>query len=167
MTSYPIMSGPVAGEKLPELAIDLTRTFVISSALATRDFQPIHHDPAAAQRGGTDDIFLNALTTAGLIGRFVTDWAGLNCRMTSLKLRLGRPAVAGRTLRLSGEVSDVTSTDGTGWAATISVTGSTEDGVHVTAVASAELAGGAPVSASPSNDHADTVSEPHAGNERE
>jgi len=167
MTSYPSVTVPVAGEQLPELAIDLTRTFVISTALATRDFQPIHHDPAAARRGGTDDIFLNALTTAGLIGRLVTDWAGFNCRLTSLKLKLGRPAVAGRMLRLTGEVSDVASADVTGWAVTISVMGSTEDGVHVTAVASAVLPGGDPSSAPPANDHAGTVSEPNAGNERE
>jgi acyl dehydratase len=167
MTSYPVATGPAAGAKLPELAIDLTRTFVISSALATRDFQPIHHDPAAAQRGGADDIFLNALTTAGLIGRFVTDWAGWNTRLTSLKLKLGRPAVAGRTLRLTGEVNDVIGAADDGWVVTISVTGSTEDGVHVTAVASAELTGGNPVGPSTGDDRADTVSGSMAGNERE
>jgi acyl dehydratase len=167
MTSYPVVTGPVAGAKLPELAIALTRTFVISSALATRDFQPIHHDPAAAQRGGADDIFLNALTTAGLIGRFVTDWAGWNTRLTGLKLKLGRPAVAGRTLRLTGEVNGVTGAVDAGWVVTISVTGSTEDGVHVTAEASAELTAGDSVGASTGNERADTVSRSTAGNERE
>ncbi|MEO9221452.1 MAG: beta-hydroxyacyl-ACP dehydratase, partial [Mycobacteriaceae bacterium] len=31
------------GELLPELSIEATPTFVISSALATRDFQDVHH----------------------------------------------------------------------------------------------------------------------------
>ena len=53
-----------------------TPTVVISTALATRDFQDVHHDrDAAVQRGGKD-IFVNILTTTGLVQRYVTDWAG-------------------------------------------------------------------------------------------
>ena len=33
-----------AGLALPELVIDVTPTFVISTAIATRDFQDVHHD---------------------------------------------------------------------------------------------------------------------------
>ena len=61
---------------LPPLVIDVTPTFVISSALATRDFQDVHHDRDRAVAGGAQDIFLNILTTTGLVQRYVAGWAG-------------------------------------------------------------------------------------------
>lgn len=39
----------VVGEALPELAIPLTRTLIVATAIATRDFQDVHHDPSLAQ----------------------------------------------------------------------------------------------------------------------
>jgi hypothetical protein len=43
---------PAVGDLLPELRIDVTPTFVISTALATRDFQDVHHDRDAAVARG-------------------------------------------------------------------------------------------------------------------
>ncbi|HSZ48198.1 MAG TPA: OB-fold domain-containing protein, partial [Streptosporangiaceae bacterium] len=60
---------------LPELVIGVTPTVVVATALATRDFYPVHHDHAMAVRSGSKDIFLNILTTTGLVQRYVTDWA--------------------------------------------------------------------------------------------
>ena len=65
-----------AEAELPELAIDVTPTFVIASAIATRDFQDVHHDRDRAVERGSRDIFVNILTTTGLVQRYVTDWAG-------------------------------------------------------------------------------------------
>ena len=64
------------GTKLPELSFYGDPTFIVSTALATRDFQDVHHDRDAAVRRGGRDIFLNILTTTGLVQRYVTDWAG-------------------------------------------------------------------------------------------
>ena len=64
------------GQALPELSIDVTPTFVIATALATRDFQDVHHDRDKAVARGGKDIFINILTTTGLVQRYVTDWAG-------------------------------------------------------------------------------------------
>ena len=61
---------------LPELAIEVTPTLVVATAIATRDFYPVHHDHEFAVRSGSKDIFLNILTTTGLVQRYVTDWAG-------------------------------------------------------------------------------------------
>ncbi|MEK8145903.1 hypothetical protein NKH18_45880 [Streptomyces sp. M10(2022)] len=33
------------GETLPGLAIPLTRTLIVATAIAGRDFQDVHHDP--------------------------------------------------------------------------------------------------------------------------
>jgi uncharacterized OB-fold protein/acyl dehydratase len=90
------------GENLPELVLDVTPTLVISTAISTRDFQDVHHDrDRAVQRGGKD-IFLNILTTTGLVQRYVTDWAGPDALVRAVAIRLGVPCYAGDTLTLSG-----------------------------------------------------------------
>ena len=58
---------------LPDRVIDVTPTFVISSALATRDFQDVHHDRDKAIGHGAKDIFLNIITDTALAQRFATD----------------------------------------------------------------------------------------------
>jgi uncharacterized OB-fold protein len=89
-------------EALPELVLDVTPTLVISTAISTRDFQDVHHDrDQAVQRGGKD-IFLNILTTTGLVQRYVTDWAGPDALVRSIAIRLGVPCYAGDTLTFSG-----------------------------------------------------------------
>lgn len=93
------------GEVLPRLSIYGDPTFVVSAALATRDFQDVHHDRDLAQKRGSKDIFVNILTDTGLVQRFVTDWAGPRAVLTSIKLRLGVPWYAYDTLTLSGTVT--------------------------------------------------------------
>ena len=61
------------GDQLPELDIPLTRTLIVSTAIASRDFQDVHHDPGLAQQRGSPDIFMNILTTNGLVGRYITE----------------------------------------------------------------------------------------------
>ncbi|WP_305092963.1 MaoC family dehydratase [Prescottella sp. R16] len=92
------------GEQLPELAIPLTRTLIVATALATRDFQDVHHDPELAQQRGSKDVFMNILTSNGLAGRFVTDWAGPFATVRRVKIRLGAPNYPGDTMTMTGEV---------------------------------------------------------------
>ncbi|GII55798.1 beta-hydroxyacyl-ACP dehydratase [Planotetraspora thailandica] len=120
----------VAGAELPPLAIELTPTVVISTAIATRDFTPVHHDPAIARAQGSADIFLNILTTMGLVERYVSDWAGPSARFRGLKVKLGVPAYAGDTLTFSGTVASVTESE-----TLIEVIGRVSLGPHVTAQA--------------------------------
>ena len=113
---------------LPSLVVDVTPTFVISSALATRDFQDVHHDRDRAVAGGAKDIFLNILTTTGLVQRYVGGWAGPDAIFRAISIRLGVPCHAGDTLTLDGEVI---AEDGA--ERVISVTGHCGLGDHVTA----------------------------------
>jgi hypothetical protein len=101
---------------------------VIASALATRDFQDVHHDRDRAVAGGATDIFLNILTTTGLVQRYVAAWAGPDAVFRAISVRLGVPCHAGDTLTLTGEV---TADDGT--ERVVSVTGRCGLGDHVTA----------------------------------
>ena len=92
------------GTLLPELEIDVTPTFVIAAAIATRDFQDVHHDRDRAIERGGKDIFVNILTTTGLVQRYVTDWAGPDAFVRQIAIRLGVPCNAGDKLTISGKV---------------------------------------------------------------
>jgi uncharacterized OB-fold protein len=118
----------ISAAVLPPLVIEVTPTFVISSALATRDFQDVHHDRDRAVAGGAKDIFLNILTTTGLVQRYVSGWAGPDAIFRAISIRLGVPCHAGDTLTLVGEV---TAEDGA--ERVIAVTGRCGRGDHVTA----------------------------------
>lgn len=100
------MSAPVieVGVKLPELKFYGDPTFIISTALATRDFQDVHHDRDKAVAKGSKDIFVNILTDTGLVQRYITDWAGPSALIRSIGLRLGVPWYAYDTVAFSGEV---------------------------------------------------------------
>src|SRR6201988_2402713 len=91
------------GTVLPELKLHGDPTFIISTALATRDFQDVHHDRDLAQAKGSKDIFVNILTDTGLVQRYVTDWAGPNAVIKSIALRLGVPCDAYETVAFRGE----------------------------------------------------------------
>jgi acyl dehydratase len=94
------------GTVLPELVIDVTPTFVIAAAIATRDFQDVHHDRDRAVERGGKDIFVNILTTTGLVQRYVTDWAGPEAIVRKIAIRLGVPCYAGDKLTFSGRVTE-------------------------------------------------------------
>lgn len=116
---------------LPELVIEASTTFVVSSAIATRDFQDVHHDRDRAQQRGSKDIFVNILTTTGLVQRFVTDWAGPQAIVRSVAIRLGAPCYAGDTLTFTGQAEPADpGTGGTEYL--VRVTGRCSLGDHVT-----------------------------------
>ena len=115
-----------AGDVLPPLTIEATPTFVVATALATRDFQDVHHDRDLAHAKGSKDIFVNILTDTGLVERFVTDWAGPRARIGAIKLKLGVPWYAYDSLTFTGEVTDVD-----GEQVTVAVTGTNSLGKHV------------------------------------
>lgn len=89
-------------EPLPAMTIEATPTFIISTALATRDFQDVHHDRDAAIAHGSKDIFVNILTDTALVQRFATDWAGPAARVRNISLRLFVPCYAYDTLVFTG-----------------------------------------------------------------
>ena len=86
---------------LPEWRLPITTTLVVSTAIATRDFQDVHHDRDLAQSYGSQDIFLNILTTTGLVQRYVTDSLG-EVDLAGIALRLGAPAYPGDELVFTG-----------------------------------------------------------------
>ena len=132
------------GSVLPELAIDVTPTFVISTALATRDFQDVHHDRDKAVARGGKDIFINILTTTGLVQRYVTDWAGSDALVRKVDIRLGVPCYAGDTLTFSGRVIRAGEGQHSGQDCVVEVVGRCGLGDHVTGTVRVCLPGGTP-----------------------
>jgi len=113
---------------LPPLSVDVTPTLIISAALATRDFQDVHHDRDRAVERGSKDIFLNILTTTGLVQRYVLDWAGPGVVIRHMSLKLGVPCYAYETLTFTGTVTGLD-----GDVMTVEVVGRNSLGAHVTA----------------------------------
>ena len=130
------MSAPTVevGTKLPELSFYGDPTFIVSTAIATRDYQDVHHDRDKAQAKGSKDIFVNILTDTGLVQRFLTDWAGPKAMVKSIGLRLGVPWYAYDTVTFTGEVTAVE-----GDLVTVKVVGSNSLGDHVIATATLRM----------------------------
>ena len=92
------------GDKLPPLDIDVTTGLVVGGALATRDYEPVHHDKGKAQAAGLPDVFMNILTSQALMTRYATDWSGPEAVVKSLDIRLGAPNIPGMVMTVTGEV---------------------------------------------------------------
>lgn len=92
------------GDRLPALEIDISTGLIVSTALATRDYENVHHDKAAAQAAGLPDVFMNILTSQGFMTRFATDWSGPEAVVKSLDIRLGAPNLPGMVMTVTGEV---------------------------------------------------------------
>lgn len=128
------MSAVRVGDALPPLEIPLTRTLIVATAIASRDYQDVHHDPALAEARGSRDIFMNILTSNAMVERYVKGWAGPSVRIRRLKVRLGAPNHPGDTMTLTGSVSAVD-----GETVTLDVRGDNSLGAHVSGTVVVDL----------------------------
>ena len=122
------------GDELPPLEIPLTRTLIVSTAIASRDYQDVHHDPTLAVERGSPDIFMNILSTNGFVGRFITDWAGPDATIKKVAIRLGAPNYPGDTMVMTGSVTS--KEDGV---LEVAVRGANSRGDHVTGTVTVAL----------------------------
>ena len=118
------------GDELPISPVPVTTLLIVSTALATRDYQDVHHDPKAAQSKGMPDIFMNILTSAGIVSRWINDWAGSEIDWSSIELRLGTPNHPDDTMTLSGSITEKTQ-HGSQVSLNIAFLGKNDRGVHV------------------------------------
>jgi hypothetical protein len=127
------------GDTLPTLDIALTRSLIVATAIASRDYQEVHHDPGIAVERGSKDIIMNILTTNGFVGRYVTDWAGPDAVIRKVALRLGAPNYPGDTMHMTGTIVK----KGAG-EVEISVTGANSMGNHAIGTVVVTLPGARP-----------------------
>ena len=123
------------GDALPPLEIPLTRTMIVATAIASRDYQDAHHDPGLAVERGSKDVFMNILTTNGLVDRYVTAWAGPAAVVKRIRIRLGAPNYPGDTMTLTGTVAAVE-----GARVSVDVRGDNALGTHVSGSVEIEVA---------------------------
>lgn len=126
------------GDEVTALEVPVTATVIVAGAIASRDYMPVHHDPAFAKRQGSPNIFMNILSTNGLCVRFLTDWAGPEAMVTKLSIRLGTPSFPDDPLTFTGTVTDVL--EGTAGArgeglVSVSFSAKTSIGEHVSGTA--------------------------------
>jgi hypothetical protein len=148
--SGPTFAAVAVGDELPTLVLPITRTLIVSGAIASRDYQDVHHDSVLAKERGSKDIFMNILTTNGLVGRYVTDWSGPGGRLSDVNIRLGAPNYPDCTMTLTGSVTEKGSLtdDGHYGVVTVSIRGANDLGDHVTGTVTLLLPVEPPASAS-------------------
>ncbi|CAM5453603.1 beta-hydroxyacyl-ACP dehydratase [Streptomyces tanashiensis] len=122
------------GDELPPLRIPITRTLIVAGAVASRDYQDVHHDAELAREKGSPDIFMNILTTNGLVGRYITDHFGPRAVLRRVAIRLGAPNHPGDTMVLTGTITEVD-----GDTASVRVVGANGLGNHVTGTVTVEV----------------------------
>jgi len=129
------------GDELPPCPIPITTTLIVAGAIASRDYQDVHHDRDLAVLRGSPDIFMNILTTMGLCGRYIGDWAGPEASMRRLAIRLGAPNYPHDTMMMSASVLSKEAQGGAG-CVELGLRGRNCLGDHVTGTMVLELPGG-------------------------
>ena len=119
------------GDEVAPMDVELTHTIIASTAIASMDFMPVHHDKDYALSQFAPDAFLNILSTNGYVSKFVTDWAGPNTWLKNINIKLGVPAVPNQTLKFRGEVLEKNEVGDT-VEISVSVTAANDSGNHAT-----------------------------------
>ena len=124
------------GATLPPWVLPVTPTHIVAGALATRDFQDVHHDRDLAVKKGSRDIFFNINTSIGYMERYVTDWTGPDVAVSALRVRLGAPSYPHSYLTFRGSVQSVDADTGR---VVVAVQATNELGPHITGTVELEL----------------------------
>ena len=127
-----------AGDVLTPCPVAITPTLIVGGAMASRDFQDVHHDVELAKKRGSPNIFMNIMTSGGLTSRYVTDWAGPEAILRNMKIRLGAPNYPGDTMTFTGLVNSAEPSGAIG-VIEIGVRGSNRFGDHVSGTLELEL----------------------------
>lgn len=80
------------GQDLPQKSRDIDTTLIVSGAIwASHDFMPVHHSRDFAQEKGAPDIFMNILTSNGLMASYLEQWAGPEAELKRMQVGLQVP----------------------------------------------------------------------------
>ena len=121
----------VAGESLPARTIGpITQTDIVRFAGAGGDFNPLHHDPAYAQRAGFPTPIAMGQMHAAMAAGYVSDTFGIEY-VQRIAVRFRSPLAIGDTLSISGTVDRIED-DGT---AHVELMATTEQGTVLSGTA--------------------------------
>jgi len=85
------------GDEAPSISHELTRTDLVRYAGASGDYNPMHHDEVKATGAGLPSVFGHGMFSMGLLGRALTDWAGVG-NLRHYQVRFTKQTWPGETL---------------------------------------------------------------------
>jgi acyl dehydratase len=85
------------GDEAPVVSHELTRPDLVAYAGASGDFNPMHTDEVAARKAGLPSVFGHGMFSMGLLGRALTDWAGVG-NLKEYRVRFTKQTWPGETL---------------------------------------------------------------------
>jgi acyl dehydratase len=85
------------GDEAPSISHELTRTDLVRYAGASGDYNPMHHDEVKATGAGLPSVFGHGMFSMGLLGRALTDWAGVG-NLRRYQVRFTKQTWPGETL---------------------------------------------------------------------
>ena len=85
------------GDEAPVLSHELTRSDLVAYAGASGDLNPMHTDEVAAKKAGLPGVFGHGMFSMGLLGRALTDWAGVG-NLTEYRVRFTKQIWPGEVL---------------------------------------------------------------------
>lgn len=92
-------------------SIPLNTRFIVAASIATRDFEDVHTDPERARDKGGRHVYVNIMTTLGLVQRAAEQLLGHRSTITEIDLRLLSPAYSGDTMTFSGQKTGTNQAD--------------------------------------------------------
>jgi len=78
---------------MQERVFKIDRELLKRYADASGDQNPIHQDEAFAKSVGLPDVIAHGMLTMGLVGQFVSDWAGGSSHVKEYSARFIKPVV--------------------------------------------------------------------------
>jgi acyl dehydratase len=78
---------------MKERVFKIDRELLKRYADASGDQNPIHQDEAFAKSVGLPDVIAHGMLTMGLVGQFVSDWAGGSANVKEYSARFVKPVV--------------------------------------------------------------------------
>ena len=78
---------------MQERIFKIDRELLKRYADASGDQNPIHQDEAFAKSVGLPDVIAHGMLTMGLVGQYVSDWAGGSANVKEYSARFVKPVV--------------------------------------------------------------------------
>ena len=107
-----VLAGISVGARAPQRSFGpVTVTDIVRYQGASGDMNPIHHNPAFAQRAGFPSVFSVGMLQAGLLANFACDWLGYQ-NLRSFGVRFRDKVWPGDRLIFGAEVTAVRAKNG-------------------------------------------------------
>ena len=129
------------GQDLPQKSRDIDTTLIVAGAIwASHDFMPVHHSRDFAQEKGAPDIFMNILTSNGLMASYLEQWAGPEAELKRLQVGLQVPnfPTEGNKMEMNARITKKYE-EGGNHLIDLAITGDNNLGPHVVGTATMAL----------------------------